>query len=75
MTGSPPRALSGAVVQVRILSTLARASTVFQGRTAADGSCPISFMIPREPQRDGGRRHPRDRAQRQRRGQYPIKPK
>lgn len=49
MTGSPPRALSGAVVQVRILSTLARASTVFQGRTAADGSCPISFMIPANP--------------------------
>jgi hypothetical protein len=49
MTGSPPRALSGAVVQVRILSTSARASTVFQGRTAADGSCPISFMIPANP--------------------------
>jgi len=49
MFGSPPRALAGAVVQVRILSTLARASTVFQGRTAADGSCPISFMIPANP--------------------------
>jgi hypothetical protein len=49
VTGSPPRALSGAVVQVRILSTSARASTVFQGRTAADGSCPIAFMIPANP--------------------------
>ena len=49
VTGSPPRALSNAVVQVRILSTLARASTVFQGRTASDGSCPISFMIPANP--------------------------
>jgi hypothetical protein len=49
MTGSPPRPVSGAVVQVRILSTAARASTVFQGRTASDGSCPISFMIPANP--------------------------
>jgi hypothetical protein len=49
VTGSPARALSGALVQVRILSTLARASTVFQGKTAADGSCPISFMIPANP--------------------------
>jgi hypothetical protein len=49
VTGSPPRPVSGAVVQVRILSTAARASTVFQGRTAADGSCPISFMIPANP--------------------------
>ena len=49
VTGSPPRALSGALVQVRILSTLARASTVFQGKTASDGSCPISFMIPANP--------------------------
>jgi hypothetical protein len=49
VSGSPPRPVSGAVVQVRILSTSARASTVFQGRTAADGSCPISFMIPANP--------------------------
>jgi hypothetical protein len=49
VSGSPPRPVSGAVVQVRILSTAARASTVFQGRTAADGSCPISFMIPANP--------------------------
>ncbi len=49
VTGSPPRPVSGAVVQVRILSTSARASTVFQGRTASDGSCPISFMIPANP--------------------------
>jgi hypothetical protein len=49
VSGSPPRPVSGAVVQVRILSTSARASTVFQGRTASDGSCPISFMIPANP--------------------------
>ena len=48
-TGSPARALGGAMVQVRILSTSARASTVFQGKTASDGSCPISFMIPTNP--------------------------
>jgi hypothetical protein len=47
--GSPSRPLSGAHVQVRILSTSARASTVFQGKTAADGSCPISFMVPSQP--------------------------
>ncbi|HEY4230332.1 MAG TPA: hypothetical protein VGO79_09175 [Thermoanaerobaculia bacterium] len=49
VSGSPPRPVSGAVVQVRILSTSARATTVFQGRTASDGSCPISFMIPANP--------------------------
>jgi len=46
VTGSPARALVGAHVQVRILSTAVRASTVFQGKTASDGSCPISFLIP-----------------------------
>jgi hypothetical protein len=45
-SGSPARPVQGALVQVRILSTSARAATVFQGRTASDGSCPISFMIP-----------------------------
>jgi hypothetical protein len=47
--GSPSRPLAGAHVHVRILSTSARASTVFQGKTAADGSCPISFMVPSQP--------------------------
>ena len=45
-SGSPARPVQGALVQVRILSTSARAATVFQGRTASDGSCPMSFMIP-----------------------------
>ena len=49
VVGAPARALSGALVQVRILSTSARASTVFQGKTATDGSCPISFLIPAHP--------------------------
>jgi hypothetical protein len=49
VSGSPARPVGGAHVQVRILSTLARASTVFTGKTAADGSCPISFMVPAHP--------------------------
>jgi hypothetical protein len=48
-SGSPPRPLAGASVQVRILSTSARASTAFEGRTAADGSCSVSFMVPAFP--------------------------
>jgi hypothetical protein len=49
MSGSPPRPLAGAAVQVRILSTSARASTAFEGKTAADGSCYVSFMVPAFP--------------------------
>ncbi|HTO87526.1 MAG TPA: hypothetical protein VMR54_08355 [Thermoanaerobaculia bacterium] len=45
-SGSPPRPLAGASVQVRILSTSVRASTAFEGKTAADGSCYVSFMVP-----------------------------
>jgi hypothetical protein len=48
-SGSPPRPLGGASVQVRILSTSARATTAFEGRTAADGSCYVSFMVPAFP--------------------------
>ncbi len=51
VSGSPVRPVPGAHVQVRILSTSARVSTVFQGKTAADGTCPISFMVP--SQKDG----------------------
>ena len=47
--GSPARPLAGAAVQVRILSTSARASTAFQGKTASDGSCSLSFMVPAFP--------------------------
>jgi hypothetical protein len=49
VSGSPARPVGGAIVQVRVLSTSARASTVFQGKTASDGSCPISFMVPSHP--------------------------
>src|SRR5262249_31009582 len=45
-TGSPARALTGALVQVRIVSTSARTSTAFQGKTGSDGTCAISFMVP-----------------------------
>ncbi len=45
-SGSPARPLAGAAVSVRILSTSARASTAFQGKTASDGSCFLSFMVP-----------------------------
>jgi hypothetical protein len=75
VSGSPPRPVSGAVVQVRILSTSARASTVFQGRTASDGSCPISFMIPANPNGTAAAvirvTSPNASAE----VQYPIKPK
>ena len=47
--GSPPKALMGASVQVRILSTSVRVTTVFQGKTASDGSCMLSFMVPSFP--------------------------
>ena len=36
----------GAAVQIRILSTVAKPSVVFQGKTTADGTCPISFAVP-----------------------------
>ena len=61
----------GALVQVRILSTSARASTVFQGKTAAGRILPDLLHGAGEPQRNGGRRHPRDGAQRERRSPVP----
>lgn len=38
--------VSGASVQVRILSTSSRPAVVFQGKTAADGSCAVAFAVP-----------------------------
>jgi len=38
--------VAGASVQVRILSTLTKPTVVFQGKTAADGSCAVSFSVP-----------------------------
>ena len=43
--------VAGASIQVRILSTVAKPAVVFQGKSAADGSCAASFAIP--PLRDG----------------------
>ncbi len=48
-TGAPARPLAGALVQVRILSTSVQPATAFQGKTASDGSCFVSFMIPTFP--------------------------
>jgi hypothetical protein len=48
-SGSPARPLSGAAVQVRIVSTSARSATAFSGKTLSDGSCAISFMVPSFP--------------------------
>jgi hypothetical protein len=38
--------VAGASVQVRILSTVAKPAVVFQGKTAADGSCAAAFSVP-----------------------------
>src|SRR4029077_17734894 len=48
-SGSPARPLAGAAVQARIPSTPARVTTAFEGKTAADGSCYVSFMVPAFP--------------------------
>jgi hypothetical protein len=38
--------IAGAVVQIRILSTITKPEMVFQGKTAPDGSCDVSFPVP-----------------------------
>jgi len=38
--------VAGASVQIRILSTVTKPAMVFQGKTASDGSCPVSFLVP-----------------------------
>lgn len=38
--------VAGAAVQIRILSTVAKPAIVFQGTTANDGTCPVSFQVP-----------------------------
>ena len=43
--------VAGASVQIRILSTVTKPATVFQGKTTSDGSCPVSFLVP--PFQDG----------------------
>ena len=36
----------GASVQIRILSTVTKPVTVFQGKTSSDGSCAVTFLVP-----------------------------
>ncbi len=38
--------VAGASVQIRILSTVSKPAVVFQGKTAADGSCAAAFAVP-----------------------------
>ncbi len=38
--------VGGAVVQIRILSTVVKPAVVFQGKTSTDGTCPVSFRVP-----------------------------
>jgi hypothetical protein len=41
--------IAGAAVQVRVLSTVAKSATVFQGKTGFDGSCALAFPVPPLP--------------------------
>jgi hypothetical protein len=44
---SPSRQpVPGASVQVRLLSTIARPKTLFQGKTGNDGGCAVKFAVP-----------------------------
>ncbi|MEO8432562.1 MAG: hypothetical protein ABI592_13700 [Acidobacteriota bacterium] len=38
--------VGGAVVQIRVLSTVVKPAVVFQGKTASDGTLPVSFQVP-----------------------------
>ena len=74
-SGSPPRPLAGASVQVRILSTSARAATAFEGKTSADGSCYVSFMVPAFSNGTAAAVFRVTGSQASSEVQYPIKPK
>ena len=45
-TSESRQAVTGAVVQIRILSTVTKPEMVFQGKTTSDGSCVVSFPVP-----------------------------
>jgi hypothetical protein len=45
-TSSSRQPIAGAVVQIRILSTTSKPEAVFQGKTASDGSCVVTFPVP-----------------------------
>jgi hypothetical protein len=45
-TSESRQSVAGAVVQIRILSTVTKPEMVFQGKTTSDGSCVVSFPVP-----------------------------
>lgn len=45
-TSESRQPVAGASVQIRILSTVSKPDMVFQGKTASDGSCTVSFRVP-----------------------------
>ena len=45
-TSSTRQPIAGAVVQIRILSTVTKPEMLYQGKTTSDGSCSVSFPVP-----------------------------
>ena len=45
-TSESRQPVAGAVVQIRILSTVTKPEMAFQGKTTSDGSCVVSFPVP-----------------------------
>jgi hypothetical protein len=45
-TSETRQPVTGAVVQIRILSTVTKPEMVFQGKTTSDGSCVVSLAVP-----------------------------
>jgi hypothetical protein len=45
-TSTTRQPIPGAVVQIRILSTVTRPEMLYQGKTTSDGSCSVSFPVP-----------------------------
>ena len=45
-TSTTRQPIAGAVVQIRILSTVSKPEMAYQGKTTSDGSCSVSFPVP-----------------------------
>ena len=45
-TSTSRQPITGAVVQIRILSTVTKPEMLYQGKTTSDGSCSVSFPVP-----------------------------
>jgi hypothetical protein len=45
-TSATRQPITGAVVQIRILSTVSKPEMAYQGKTTSDGSCSVSFPVP-----------------------------